>query len=133
MRRALASGLVAALVICAVGVAQAGDSRARGAAETQIFHDNETHLSGSKWRFFGHLESTDANCVANRVVKMLKKEDGKFVFADKDRTNGSGGYATTAKLPGQPPLKFTVKQKEISGVTCSGDSIKPFSGPTRLG
>jgi hypothetical protein len=129
MRSVLVAAFAAALLAGAVGIAQAGEDRARGSAETQIVHESENNVRGDKWKFFGHLESSNANCLANRVVKMFKKENGRFVFADKDTTNGSGSYVTTARLPGEPALKFTVKQKEINGVTCGGDSIKPFSGP----
>jgi hypothetical protein len=129
MRSVLVSMSAVVLLAGAVSIAQAGEDRARGSADTQIIHDGQENLNGSKWRFYGHLESSNVNCVVDRVVKMFKRENGKFVFADKDRTDVSGEYATTARLPGEPPLKFTVKQKEINGVTCGADSIKPFSGP----
>ena len=131
MRSALVSAFAIALVAAPVGIAQADQDRARGTADTQIIHDGEEDLSGSKWRFHGHLESSNENCLPNRTVKMFKRNHGDWVFVDKDRTDGLGDYATTGRLPNEPALKFTVKKKEVGGVTCGGDSIKPFSGPMR--
>ena len=62
---------------------------------------------------------------------MFKKDSGEWVFVDKDRTGWDGNYATTGRLPGEPPLKFSTKKKEVGDFTCGGDSIKPFSGPPR--
>ena len=130
MRSVLAFVVVTAVLAGWVGLAQAGQDHARGSAYTELVHDGQENVSGNKWRFYGHLESKNEVCLPDRTVKMFKKKDGEWVFVDKDKTNGAGNYTTAGRLPSEPPLKFTVKKKEVGPVTCGGDSIKPFSGPT---
>jgi hypothetical protein len=130
MRSVLVSVFAAVVLVGSVAIAQ-GQDRARGGSDTSIFVDDDDHVHGDKWKFFGHLESGNPDCLPNRIVKMSKRDNGKWKFVDKDTTNATGHFVTGGKLPGEPPLKFTVKTKEVGMVTCGGDSIKPFSGPNR--
>ena len=126
MRSIFVAAFAAAVLVGPLGVAQAGET-----VETVIVHDGQENTSGSNWTFYGHLESGNAECLNNRVVKMYKRRNGEWVFVDKDRTGVEGTYETKGNLPSEPPLKFTVKKKDLGGVVCGGDSIKPFSGPGR--
>jgi hypothetical protein len=128
MRTALFSICLAASLAAVVGVAQAGETPARATVETTIFQDDLHGFGHHKFRFFGHIESSGDECLPDRTVTMKKRDHGKWVLADKTKTDNEGAYATTAHLPGEPPLKFTVKTREIGPTTCASDSIKPFGG-----
>jgi hypothetical protein len=127
MRIALISLCVTALLATAVG-AHAGESHQRAIVSTTIFQDDVQELGNKRFRFFGHIESYSDDCLPDRTVKMKKKDGGKWILADKTKTDVEGDYATVAKLPGEPPLKFTVTEKQVGDLTCESDSIKPFGG-----
>ena len=131
MRSALFSICLAIVLAAVVGLAQAGETPARATVETTIFQDNLEGFGHHRFRFYGHIESSSDECLPDRTVTMKKRENGQWVLADKTTTNDVGEYANTARLPGEPPLKFTVKTRKVGGTTCASDSIKPFGGRRR--
>ena len=133
MRPTLVSVLTAALLAGTVGIAQADQDAARGSAATKIVLDDLDQRDNNRWRFDGHLESSNENCLPDRTVKMFKKKRGEWVLADKTKSDAMGGWRTADRLPTEPPLKFTVTKENVGGVTCGSDSIKPFQNPMRPG
>jgi hypothetical protein len=109
--------LLAVLIAATIGLLGAQTAFAAVASQISIRWNPTTE------RFHGKVTSTNAECVADRIVKLFKETASGPALQGKTHTNTNGAWRIEVMNAHGKYFAKTPQQK-VMGVTCGGDRSK---------
>ena len=103
-----------AAVTAALALAGGAATAHNTSLATTIAIDGNTLFDADHFLFYGHLESSRANCLKGRTVKLLVERGGETMALDTDRSSRKGAWAVISSFEaGDSNSRVKVTRKNI--------------------